>query len=114
MSAAADAGASLTKAAMATADETHHTATSSESTSLNEKRLQEPAPQSEDAKAEQQLDDGEQIDYPVGVKLFLLALALCLSIFLVALDSTIIATAIPQITDQFHSLNDVGWYGSGK
>jgi len=27
-------------------------------------------------------------------------------------DNTIIATAIPHITDQFHSLPDVGWYGS--
>ena len=25
---------------------------------------------------------------------------------------TIIATAIPRITDRFHSLEDVGWYGS--
>lgn len=25
---------------------------------------------------------------------------------------TIISTAIPKITSQFHSLNDVGWYGS--
>ena len=24
----------------------------------------------------------------------------------------IIAVAIPRITDQFHELNDVGWYGS--
>ncbi|KAF9266282.1 MFS general substrate transporter [Marasmius fiardii PR-910] len=29
-----------------------------------------------------------------------------------ALDNTIIATAIPKITDHFHSLDDVGWYGS--
>jgi MFS family permease len=29
-----------------------------------------------------------------------------------ALDNTIIATAIPRITDQFNSLNDIGWYGS--
>jgi MFS family permease len=29
-----------------------------------------------------------------------------------AQDNTIIATAIPKITDQFRSLNDVGWYGS--
>jgi MFS family permease len=35
-----------------------------------------------------------------------------LSVFLMALDNTIIATAIPAITDQFHSLPDVGWYGS--
>ena len=27
-------------------------------------------------------------------------------------DRTIIATAIPTITDDFHALNDVGWYGS--
>ena len=27
-------------------------------------------------------------------------------------DRTIIATAIPTITDEFHSLNDVGWYAS--
>ena len=27
-------------------------------------------------------------------------------------DQNIISTAIPKITDQFHSLDDVGWYGS--
>ncbi|KAK2626637.1 hypothetical protein QTJ16_003812 [Diplocarpon rosae] len=51
-------------------------------------------------------------EYPTGVKLGLISLALCLSVFLIALDNTIIATAIPKITDQFHSLPDVGWYGS--
>jgi hypothetical protein len=38
--------------------------------------------------------------------------ALCLAVFLVALDQTIIATAIPRITDHFHSVQDIGWYGS--
>ncbi|KAL8795402.1 MAG: hypothetical protein Q9195_002143 [Heterodermia aff. obscurata] len=66
----------------------------------------------QEATKQQVLHDDEVIEYPGGLKLFLLALALCLSIFLVALDSTIIATAIPQITDRFNSLNDVGWYGS--
>ena len=28
------------------------------------------------------------------------------------LTQTIVATAIPKITDQFHSLDDVAWYGS--
>ncbi|KZP00728.1 MFS multidrug transporter-like protein [Calocera viscosa TUFC12733] len=28
------------------------------------------------------------------------------------LKQTIVATAIPRITDEFHSLDDVGWYGS--
>ncbi|KAJ7618232.1 putative HC-toxin efflux carrier [Mycena rosella] len=54
----------------------------------------------------------ELVEYPEGVKLVLISLALCLSVFLVALDNTIIATAIPKITDQFKSLDDVGWYGS--
>jgi MFS family permease len=35
-----------------------------------------------------------------------------LSLFLVALDRTIITTAIPRITDEFNSLGDIGWYGS--
>ena len=35
-----------------------------------------------------------------------------LSLFLVALDRTIVTTAIPRITDEFHSLGDIGWYGS--
>lgn len=51
-------------------------------------------------------------DYPHAFKLAFIVVALVLSIFLVALDMTIVATAIPRITDEFHSLNDVGWYGS--
>jgi len=65
-----------------------------------------------DPEQQQDTQDDFDIPYPHGLKLFLLALALCLSIFLVALDSTIIATAIPQITDDFNSLSQVGWYGS--
>ncbi|KAI1382026.1 putative efflux pump [Hypoxylon crocopeplum] len=55
-------------------------------------------------------EDGTE--YPDGLKLGLITLALCLSVFLMALDNAIIATAIPKITDAFHSLPDVGWYGS--
>lgn len=55
-------------------------------------------------------DDGAE--YPHGFKLISLITALCLAIFLVALDQTIIATAIPRITDHFNSINDIGWYGS--
>lgn len=51
-------------------------------------------------------------DFPHSFKLAFIIMALVLSIFLVALDMTIVATAIPRITDEFHSLNQVGWYGS--
>ncbi|KAL3423692.1 major facilitator superfamily transporter [Phlyctema vagabunda] len=64
------------------------------------------------AELQKVMTSGEGIEYPTGVKLGLISLSLCLSVFLMALDNTIIATAIPKITDQFHSLPDVGWYGS--
>ena len=38
--------------------------------------------------------DGE-VEYPKGAKLFTITLALCLAVLCVALDNTIIATAIP-------------------
>lgn len=50
--------------------------------------------------------------YPAGLKLHIVTFALSLAMFLVALDTMIIATAIPKITDDFHALGDVGWYGS--
>ena len=67
----------------------------------------------EEAEAlERPTEDDDEIIYPSGVKLFIIMLALTLSVFLVALDNTIIATAIPRITDHFKAINDVGWYGS--
>ena len=54
----------------------------------------------------------EEPQYPSGMKLAIITTALCFSVFLIALDNTIIATAIPKITDHFNQLNDVGWYGS--
>ncbi|KAK6428144.1 MFS sugar transporter [Oleoguttula sp. CCFEE 5521] len=54
-------------------------------------------------------DDDE---YPPPAAAAVVMIAICLAIFLVALDRTIIATAIPKITDEFHSLDDIGWYGS--
>ncbi|KAI9708998.1 MAG: hypothetical protein M1812_007811 [Candelaria pacifica] len=58
-------------------------------------------------------DVGEdETKYPGGWALGILTFGLCLALFVVALDNTIIATAIPVITTRFNSLNDVGWYGS--
>jgi hypothetical protein len=42
-------------------------------------------------------------DYPTKLPLAMIVVALCLAVFLMALDMTIVATAIPRITDQFHS-----------
>lgn len=54
----------------------------------------------------------DESKYLSGFKLGVLSLGLCLTTFVIALDNTIIATAIPKITTVFNSLNDVGWYGS--
>lgn len=74
----------------------------------------------------------ETSDYPGPLALSLLTIGICLSVFLVSLDRTIIAQvskhigsiefgqhadrfdreAIPRITDDFNSYDDVGWYGS--
>lgn len=50
--------------------------------------------------------------YPHGVQLAIIIASLATSVFLVALDETIITTAVPRISDEFHAMNDIGWYGS--
>ncbi|KAF2103662.1 efflux pump [Rhizodiscina lignyota] len=52
----------------------------------------------------------ESPQYVTGIKLWTLLASITLIVFLVMLDMSIIA--IPRITNQFHSLQDVGWYGS--
>ncbi|CRG85566.1 Putative HC-toxin efflux carrier TOXA [Talaromyces islandicus] len=62
------------------------------------------------------VNDGSPKDrepvYPKGFQLTIIAIALALALFLIALDMTIIATAIPKITDEFQGLDKVGWYSS--
>ncbi|KAJ1709615.1 MFS multidrug transporter [Aspergillus flavus] len=47
-----------------------------------------------------------------GVPLVMAVSGTTLVVFLMLLDISIVSTAIPQITNQFHSLDDVAWYGS--
>jgi hypothetical protein len=47
-----------------------------------------------------------------GMPLLLVITGLAIAIFLMSLDSSIIATAIPRITTQFNSTGDIAWYGS--
>lgn len=71
-----------------------------------------PEASTEDGQDAEELTRMATSDFPHGIKLAVIIVALVLSVFLVALDMTIVATAIPRITDEFHSLNQVGWYGS--
>ncbi|KAL7656749.1 hypothetical protein ACMYSQ_005823 [Aspergillus niger] len=54
-------------------------------------------------------DSNHYID---GVKLAALMISISLCMFLVSLDRTIISTALPTITNEFHSFDDMAWYGS--
>ncbi|EUC43791.1 hypothetical protein COCMIDRAFT_99949 [Bipolaris oryzae ATCC 44560] len=50
--------------------------------------------------------------YPSKAKTAIIMFSLYIAIFLVALDRTIIGPAIPAITNDFKSIDDIGWYGS--
>ena len=82
-----------------------------------------------EAEKDQAISAEDVGEHPKGFRLAMVILALVLSVFLVALDmassnlsirmhlptdmsQTIVATAIPHITDEFHSLDQIGWYGS--
>ncbi|KAM0751612.1 MFS general substrate transporter [Meredithblackwellia eburnea MCA 4105] len=68
-----------------------------------------------DNQAEKALNPEVQEDesqYPSGIKLNLILMSMLLVNFLVALDQTIVAAAVPVIANDFHALSDVGWYGS--
>ncbi|KAL1893965.1 hypothetical protein Sste5346_006106 [Sporothrix stenoceras] len=54
----------------------------------------------------------DDTEYPTGLKLAVLVSAAIVAVFLIALDQTIVGTAIPKITDEFHGLNDVSWYAA--
>lgn len=54
----------------------------------------------------------DNIEFPSGMALTVIMAGLVAAIFLISLDTTIISTAIPRITDEFHTVTDIGWYGS--
>ncbi|CZR68566.1 probable permeases of the major facilitator superfamily [Phialocephala subalpina] len=58
------------------------------------------------------VDAGENLEYATGLGLAMVMCTIFLTTLLAALDIGIVATAIPGITDDFHHLDDVGWYGS--
>ncbi|KAJ5805372.1 major facilitator superfamily domain-containing protein, partial [Penicillium riverlandense] len=54
----------------------------------------------------------QEYEWVTGYKLLTIMTAVILVALLMLLDTSIVVTAIPRITGQFHSLADVGWYGS--
>lgn len=52
----------------------------------------------------------ENIVYPTGAKLYLTIISVMISCIIYGLDLTIIAVAVPSVTDDFKSIRDIGWY----
>lgn len=80
-----------------------------------EKNLEDgPDTDSADAVSKQG-DDGDDYEthYMSGFKLHLLLAGLTLAVFIMALDMSILVTAIPLITEKFQSTEDIGWYIAG-
>lgn len=67
------------------------------------------APQRSEAQLPQ---DDPPPQYPRGIRFFMITTGLILSIFIAALDNTIVSTAIPSITSEFGSIANIAWYGS--
>lgn len=75
--------------------------------SLNEKAA---STKSETANAAENGEEEDTSGYLTGAKLMALIASLCLVIFLVALDQTIIAPALGAITAEFQSVKDIVCY----
>ncbi|MCJ1264302.1 hypothetical protein MMC22_004173 [Lobaria immixta] len=75
--------------------------------SVSSDKAFEPTPE---AKAEGKEETEEN---PQGFAFAMIMISVLSSLFLVALDRTIVATAVPVITDHFHALGDVTWYAGG-
>lgn len=51
----------------------------------------------------------EEAEYPAGAKFWLIMLTVGAVLVLSSIDVNVVATAVPSITDHFHTVADVGW-----
>ncbi|KAL8868029.1 MAG: hypothetical protein Q9174_005264 [Haloplaca sp. 1 TL-2023] len=63
--------------------------------------------------AETAPNDANKKQYPPTKEVIPAMVAIYLAVFLVAIDRTIIGTAVPTITQEFNSFGDVAWYEAG-
>ncbi|OHW96548.1 major facilitator superfamily transporter [Colletotrichum incanum] len=75
-------------------------------------RVATSTPTTENPPSESKVEEQDNSQYPHGLKLAVIIFSNMMAMFLVALDRTIIATAIPRITDDFKALGDISRYAS--
>lgn len=54
----------------------------------------------------------DETTYPTGIRFWLIMACYAMVLAFIGLDMSIVATAVPSITDEFHTVADVGWYSS--
>lgn len=54
----------------------------------------------------------DETTYPTGIRFWLIMLCNAMVLTFIGLDMSMVATAVPSITDEFHTVADVGWYSS--
>jgi len=79
------------------------------SESANESTVN-PGQPTEQLQVEESTEDN--IEYPEGPQLWLNMVSVLLVCFLHGLDLTIVAVAVPSLTNDFNRLDDIGWYSA--
>ncbi|KAJ5833038.1 Aspyridones efflux protein [Penicillium riverlandense] len=54
----------------------------------------------------------QQENYLTGSRLYIITLAFTMAGLMLTIDGSILSTAIPRITSDFNSVDDIGWYAS--
>ncbi|KAH8753524.1 efflux pump antibiotic resistance protein [Diaporthe sp. PMI_573] len=54
----------------------------------------------------------DETQYPTGIRFWAIMVCYAMVLAFIGLDMSIVATAVPSITDEFHTVADVGWYSS--
>jgi MFS family permease len=73
---------------------------------------EQPHPQQHEVSTVATHDESTDPSHLHSWRLFIVTTCLCLGAVLYGLDMNIIGVAVPVITTQFHSLDDIAWYSA--
>jgi MFS family permease len=79
---------------------------------MSERKIDPRRPDTESYEVHISGPEPQPYEYPEGWRLILTLLGLAFGTFLMALDTTIITVAVPEIATEFKALDQVGWIGS--
>lgn len=72
----------------------------------------EPPKISADVSSQPQSSAEDETQYPKGRTKFLIVSSVTLAYVLTSMDATIVSVVVPSLTDEFHTIRDVGWYSA--